>query len=62
MLAAAVRGVNQARPHLKDAEFRPRYQAIIKAILRGSIKAPATRRRPENANSRDPKVGAHHKD
>jgi AcrR family transcriptional regulator len=39
MLASAVRGVNQARPHLKDHEFQPRYFAILKAILRGSAKS-----------------------
>ncbi len=50
MLAAAVRGVNQTRPHLKDVEFQPRYHAIIKAILRGSAKMPAKdRRRLEGA-------------
>jgi AcrR family transcriptional regulator len=52
MLAAAVRGVNQTRPHLKDAEFQPRYHSIIKAILRGSAKMIAKdRRRPEDAIS-----------
>jgi hypothetical protein len=51
-LAAAVRGVNQTRPHLKDAEFQPRYHSIIKAILRGSAKMIAKdRRRPEDAIS-----------
>lgn len=62
MLAAAVRGVNQARPHLKESEFQPRYLAIIRAILRGSIKAGALRRRSDSASARDPKVSAHHKD
>ncbi|MEI9915950.1 MAG: TetR/AcrR family transcriptional regulator [Methylovirgula sp.] len=52
MLAAAVRGVNQTRPHLKDVEFQPRYYAIIKAILRGSAKMPAKdRRRLEGVSS-----------
>jgi AcrR family transcriptional regulator len=52
MLAAAVRGVNQTRPHLKDAEFQPRYHTIVKAILRGSAKMIAKdRQRPEDAAS-----------
>jgi AcrR family transcriptional regulator len=58
MLAAAVRGVNQTRPHLRDHEFQPHYHAIIKAILRGSAKTIAKERsRTDSARARRAKAG-----